>query len=95
MFYCDVMEARPLTTSSNPMTDFIFRYNFSLEFKTAAPDGMLFYVTDAVRQTDYIALYLMGGNIVYTFDCGSGAARMVSPSTYNDGQWHKVSCQPT
>lgn len=63
---------------------------FSMEVKTTAPDGLLFYVADG-RHTDYIALYMMGGNVVYSFNCGSGPARIVSPRTYNDGQWHKVS----
>ena len=66
------------------------RANFTLEFKTSAPDGMLFYLVDTPRQMDYIAVYLLGGNVVYTFNCGTGPARVVSPATYNDGEWHKV-----
>ena len=28
--------------------------------------------------------------VVYTFNAGTGALRLVSSKTFNDGQWHKV-----
>lgn len=37
-------------------------YEFSLQFKTSQPDGLLFYVADA-RHTDFIALYLLNGSV--------------------------------
>ena len=61
-----------------------------MEFKTIVPDGLLFYVADD-RQVDFIAVYLEEGKLKHSFNCGSGAARLVSTGTYNDGQWHRVS----
>lgn len=62
---------------------------FSFEFKSTSRDGMLFYVFGD-RHVDFIAVYLIGGQISYSFNCGSGPAKMTSLRTYNDGQWHSV-----
>merc|ERR1719505_412486 len=39
---------------------------------------------------DYEHVYLQDGKVVYTFNAGTGALRLVSSKTFNDGQWHKV-----
>jgi hypothetical protein len=38
------------------------KYDFSLEFKTSAEEGIMFYVGDD-RHIDFIALYLKGGKV--------------------------------
>lgn len=38
------------------------KYEFSLEFKTSAEEGILFYV-GGDRHIDFIALYLKGGKV--------------------------------
>lgn len=38
------------------------KYEFSLEFKTSAEEGIMFYVGDD-RHIDFIALYLKGGKV--------------------------------
>ncbi|KAG1696659.1 Laminin subunit alpha [Nymphon striatum] len=63
---------------------------FSMQFKTGADSGILFYVVGS-EYIDYIALFLLEGRVYYQFDCGSGAAVIVSnEDTYNDSEWHKV-----
>ena len=66
------------------------RSEFSVEFKTFAEDGVIFYVNDK-KHTDYIGLSIVHGYVVYGFNCGSGRAFITSHKKYNDGMWHKVS----
>lgn len=68
---------------------FDFRFDFSVELRTSASDGVIFYTADAT-QTDFVALYMKNGQLVYAFNCGSGTAVIMSDMTYNDNQWHKV-----
>ncbi|XP_046389625.1 laminin subunit alpha [Ischnura elegans] len=65
------------------------RYEFTIEFNTLEPDGVIFYVADQ-RHIDYISLILKGGALFYSFNCGSGPALITSEESYNDGQWHSV-----
>ncbi|XP_012943161.1 laminin subunit alpha isoform X2 [Aplysia californica] len=49
----------------------------------------------SVRQTaefesDYMALELRGGRVVFTFNLGSGSARIISDRLVNDGKWHQA-----
>ena len=44
------------------------------------------------RFVDFIAAYMDNGQIIYSFNCGSGAATLTSPKQYNDNRWHTVSC---
>lgn len=63
--------------------------NFTIEFKTTADTGVLFYVSEEHR--DFMAVYLQNGLVHFAFNCGSGAARITSVQTYNDDNWHTVS----
>ena len=65
------------------------RSQFSLSFKTSGQNGLLFYVADS-RHIDFLGLYMVDGELHFGFNCGSGAAKIMSGITYNDGQWHKV-----
>ncbi len=66
------------------------RSEFSFDFKSTGRDGIMFYVYGD-RHLDHIAVFLSRGQVVYSFNCGSGAATIVSPGVYNDGRWHSVS----
>ncbi|XP_041356694.1 laminin subunit alpha-like [Gigantopelta aegis] len=70
-------------------TRFILRSIFSVEFKTSAEEGVIFYVNNE-KHTDYIGLSIMQGYVVYGFNSGSGRAFVTSPRKYNDGRWHTV-----
>lgn len=41
-------------------------------------------------QSDYLALELRDRRVVFTFNLGSGSARIVGNSIVSDGQWHQV-----
>ncbi|XP_043199961.1 neurexin-1-like isoform X3 [Amphibalanus amphitrite] len=64
--------------------------NLSMFFKTAQPNGLLFYTGDG---DDYMTLSLMDGGISLAVSLGSGALRSkVRPVgvSFHDDQWHKV-----
>ncbi|RWS16537.1 Laminin subunit alpha-like protein [Dinothrombium tinctorium] len=63
--------------------------SFGLTFKTDGPlsDGVLFYVTSS-SNFDFVGLIMQNGKIMFSFNCGSGPAFIVSDNTYNDGKWH-------
>ena len=61
---------------------------FSLEFKTRARDGVLFFAT---AETDFVALYLQNGDLVYKFNVGGGVAELRYEATaLIDDMWHEV-----
>merc|ERR1712242_101629 len=62
---------------------------FSIKFKTTDADGIIFYVAND-RHTDYIALFMRDGRLVYAFNCGSGAVFAESETPFNDGLWHNA-----
>lgn len=90
-------------------------FDYSLDFKTSYPDGLLFYASDK-GHIDFAALYIKGGKVkslffhrkdcffvrntyrnisfhfqlFFGFNCGSGAALITSPDSYDDGNWHTV-----
>lgn len=65
------------------------QYDFSIEFKTTSPDGLIFYVADA-KHSHFVGLVLTGGRLKYVFNCGLGDVKLESDLTYNDGLWHSV-----
>ncbi|XP_015602424.1 laminin subunit alpha [Cephus cinctus] len=65
------------------------QYDFQIDIKTMADDGIIFYSSDFTKQ-DLIALYIEDGRVNYKFDCGSGPALMTSVNRINDNKWHTV-----
>ncbi|GAB6025535.1 hypothetical protein CHUAL_011266 [Chamberlinius hualienensis] len=61
----------------------------SLEFKTKAKDGILFYVSDTSHR-DMLAAYLKDGKVTFTFNLGSGRVEISSTERYNDNEWHTI-----
>nr|CAD7453810.1 unnamed protein product [Timema tahoe] len=68
---------------------FKHRYSLSLDFKTVSEEGVLFYAAGS-KHRDFVTLFLKEGQVHYSFNCGSGPMRLMSPGKYNDGQWHTV-----
>uniref|UniRef100_A0A1B0CH53 Netrin axonal chemotropic factor n=1 Tax=Lutzomyia longipalpis TaxID=7200 RepID=A0A1B0CH53_LUTLO len=64
-------------------------YDFSLQFKTTDPDGVLFYAADS-RHTDFIALYLQKGRLHHIFKGGAATVNMSSQYEYHNNEWHTV-----
>ncbi|KAK3929045.1 Laminin subunit alpha [Frankliniella fusca] len=94
----DVTEESGSRFGSKPFSRFEFsslpkapkmKYDLSFDFKTEKPNGTIFFVSDK-NIVDHIALYLVNGKVHYSFNCGSGAALLVSKEAYHDNQWHTV-----
>lgn len=63
------------------------RSDLGIEFKTSAQEGIIFYVADE-KNSDFIALFVKDGKLVYGFNCGSGPVYIESTRPINDGRWH-------
>ena len=63
------------------------RSNFGIEFKTSERQGVIFYIADE-KNSDFIALFVKNGKLVYGFNCGSGPVYIESNINVNDDNWH-------
>ncbi|XP_043429968.1 basement membrane-specific heparan sulfate proteoglycan core protein isoform X15 [Prionailurus bengalensis] len=65
-----------------------------LEVRTSMANGLLLWqgvdVGEAGRGKDFISLGLQDGHLVFSYQLGSGEARLVSEDPINDGEWHRV-----
>nr|BAN21114.1 laminin A chain, putative [Riptortus pedestris] len=68
------------------------KFDFSLDIRTEASDGLIFYVSDQ-RHVDFVAVYIRQGLVNYGFNCGSGAAHITSSVAVNDKNWHTIRFQ--
>lgn len=62
-------------------------YKFSLLFRTAKQNGLLFYAPDN-RHTDFITIFLKDGYVNYVFSCSGSAVTIVSESQYDNNEWN-------
>ena len=63
------------------------RSDFGIELKTNDRNGIIFYIADD-KNSDFIALFVKNGKLVYGFNCGSGPVYIESPNFINDERWH-------
>ena len=64
---------------------------FDLEFKTYKKNGLLLFMKDTQEgRSDFFALFINNGRLVFSFDCGSGPSRLATDIDVNDGAWHSV-----
>uniref|UniRef100_A0A8C7C7Q3 Basement membrane-specific heparan sulfate proteoglycan core protein n=1 Tax=Neovison vison TaxID=452646 RepID=A0A8C7C7Q3_NEOVI len=65
-----------------------------LEVRTSTANGLLLWqgvdLRDASRSKDFISLGLQDGHLVFSYQLGSGEARLVSEDPIDDGEWHRV-----
>ncbi|XP_049734158.1 basement membrane-specific heparan sulfate proteoglycan core protein isoform X9 [Elephas maximus indicus] len=65
-----------------------------LEVRTSTANGLLLWQGVMVGETsqgkDFISLGLQDGQLVFSYQLGSGEARLVSEDPINDGEWHRV-----
>ncbi|XP_039710565.1 basement membrane-specific heparan sulfate proteoglycan core protein isoform X6 [Pteropus medius] len=65
-----------------------------LEVRTSIASGLLLWqgmeVGEASQGKDFIGLGLQDGHLVFSYQLGSGEARLVSEDPINDGEWHRV-----
>ncbi|XP_058491162.1 pikachurin isoform X1 [Solea solea] len=74
-----------------PLKNSYQSFQITLEFKADSEDGLLLYCGENEHgRGDFISLALVRGKLHYRFNCGTGAARIVSESHVVVGQWHTV-----
>ncbi|XP_035881389.1 basement membrane-specific heparan sulfate proteoglycan core protein isoform X11 [Phyllostomus discolor] len=65
-----------------------------LEVRTRTASGLLLWqgmeMGRAGQGKDFISLGLQEGHLVFSYQLGSGEARLVSEDPINDGEWHRV-----
>lgn len=68
------------------------RSNAFMRFKTTAKDGLLMWRGDSPMRpnSDFIALGLRDGALVFSYNLGSGVASIMVNGSFNDGRWHRV-----
>ncbi|XP_058633388.1 pikachurin [Onychostoma macrolepis] len=74
-----------------PLKNSYQSFQISLEFKAEAEDGLLLYCGENEQgRGDLTSLALVRGKLHYRFNCGTGAAQIMSDSSIVIGQWHTV-----
>ncbi|XP_075040327.1 pikachurin isoform X2 [Mixophyes fleayi] len=68
------------------------RSNLFMRFKTTVKDGLLMWRGDSPMRpnSDFISLGLQEGNLVFSYNLGSGMVSIMVNGTFNDGRWHRV-----
>ncbi|RVE68136.1 hypothetical protein OJAV_G00088770 [Oryzias javanicus] len=68
------------------------RTSLFMRFKSTAKDGLLLWRGDSPLRSnsDFLSMGLQDGNIVFSYNLGSGVASIVVNGTFSDGKWHKV-----
>eukprot|EP00064_Thunnus_orientalis_P002007 superscaffoldBa00000139_g2012 len=74
-----------------PLKNSYQTFQISLEFKADSEDGLLLYCGENEHgRGDFTSLALVRGKLHYRFNCGTGAAQIISESRIIVGQWHTV-----
>uniref|UniRef100_A0A672I550 EGF like, fibronectin type III and laminin G domains n=1 Tax=Salarias fasciatus TaxID=181472 RepID=A0A672I550_SALFA len=74
-----------------PLKNSYQTFQITLEFKAESEDGLLLYCGENEHaRGDFTSLALVRGKLHYRFNCGTGAAQIVSESRIAVGQWHTV-----
>ncbi|XP_029916690.1 pikachurin [Myripristis murdjan] len=74
-----------------PLKNSYQTFQITVEFKSESEDGLLLYCGENEHgRGDFTSLALVRGKLHYRFNCGTGAAQIVSESRIVVGQWHTV-----
>uniref|UniRef100_A0A7N8WXA9 EGF like, fibronectin type III and laminin G domains n=1 Tax=Mastacembelus armatus TaxID=205130 RepID=A0A7N8WXA9_9TELE len=74
-----------------PLKNSYQTFQITLEFKADYEDGLLLYCGENEHgRGDFTSLALVRGKLHYRFNCGTGAAQIISESHIVLGQWHTV-----
>ncbi|XP_035999684.1 pikachurin isoform X3 [Fundulus heteroclitus] len=74
-----------------PLKNSYQTFQITLEFKAESKDGLLLYCGENEHgRGDFTSLALVRGKLHYRFNCGTGAAQIISESRVVLGQWHIV-----
>ncbi|KAL7836080.1 hypothetical protein AOLI_G00273640 [Acnodon oligacanthus] len=72
-----------------PLKNSYQSFQITVEFKADSEDGLLLYCGENDHgRGDFTSLALIRGKLHYRFNCGTGAAQIVSESSVVIGQWH-------
>ena len=74
--------------TSKPPPPSLSSHLITIQFQTSSPNAMLLYAQGTI---DFLALELMRGFLIYTYNLGSGRVILTSNHTYHDGLEHSVS----
>uniref|UniRef100_A0A8C5LSG1 EGF like, fibronectin type III and laminin G domains n=1 Tax=Leptobrachium leishanense TaxID=445787 RepID=A0A8C5LSG1_9ANUR len=68
------------------------RSNIFMRFKTTVKDGLLMWRGDSPMKanSDFISLGLQEGNVVFSYNLGSGMVSIMVNGSFNDGRWHRA-----
>ena len=70
----------------------LFSFSITLDFVTVSSKGLLLYMQGNIYR-DFFSLQLIAGRLLYSYNLGSGTAKIKSNASYNDGFLHRVSTQ--
>ncbi|XP_041855691.1 pikachurin isoform X2 [Melanotaenia boesemani] len=74
-----------------PLKNSYQTFQITLEFKADFEDGLLLFCGENEHgRGDFTSLALVRGKLHYRFNCGTGAAQIISESRIVLGQWHTV-----
>ncbi|KAK5871117.1 hypothetical protein PBY51_004015 [Eleginops maclovinus] len=74
-----------------PLKNSYQTFQITLEFKADSEDGLLLYCGENEHaRGDFTSLALVRGKLHYRFNCGTGAAQIISESRIVVGLWHTV-----
>ncbi|XP_078071724.1 laminin subunit alpha-3 [Mustelus asterias] len=65
------------------------RSKFSIDIRTVASEGTIFYVADKSGKS-YMTLYVSRGRFFFSFAVDGKQLKIKSKAKHNDGQWHTV-----
>ncbi|KAM4810110.1 pikachurin [Rhinophrynus dorsalis] len=68
------------------------RSNIFMRFKSTVKDGLLMWRGDSPMKanSDFISLGLQEGNLVFSYNLGSGMVSIMVNGSFSDGRWHRV-----
>ncbi|XP_068097689.1 basement membrane-specific heparan sulfate proteoglycan core protein isoform X2 [Hyperolius riggenbachi] len=65
-----------------------------LEIRTTSTDGVILWQgmeeREQGRERDFISLGLKDGHLLFSYQLGSGEAKILTEDPINDGEWHKI-----
>ncbi|XP_038661858.1 pikachurin isoform X3 [Scyliorhinus canicula] len=75
-----------------PLKNSYQKFQITIEFKADVEDGLLLYCGETeIGNGDFLSLAIIRRHLQFRFNCGTGAAVLVSESRVQAGRWHTAS----
>lgn len=65
-------------------------FSIILDFATVSSKGLLLYMQGNIHN-DFFSLQVVSGQLLFSYDLGSGYAQIRTTGSYNDGMLHRAS----